>query len=562
MQGDYVRHSQTNREMSPDLFPSHDSYQQSLDCFLREGINSHRWHRPAADCPTLKAILVRRREFQARFLLAVLTRSLWQLECRGQPAVARFFLLLEAAKLLLSRKLPWNKDTLTVLVLLTAHPNLAPELGALVLRQVRWKGRPSEPVRRALKRLKKAGEFQSEIEPLLSHDVFLPEASSLLKERQLRNLFAHARRLPDTVSRRWYRKGEALLKQLGGKETEESLIPWIRQELPNLHRDHSRLLRGLVVVLGSLPSQLSVECLAFIAGWSYQRRQGHGARDTTLARSAIRSLARLGSRLAVAYLVILGSELRYPSATEELLKALRKLAKKRDGSLHDLVEVDTAHWSPDSPLGRRLWRSHLRRLERCLRTGKEWSYPDWKESYQESPLLGAMGRKLIWEDRTGRAFWWADEAWREPDGRPVQPAGHVRLWHPADAHQVALGSNSPTTLFPQWDRDLFFQLDFKPCLVKQYQCAALFRQRDWHYAPVGRFRATSRAVLGLAGCRITLHLERAADQGPFSREGLSIQARFTGLESEPPLDQIPPRVLSEVARDLRLFRAVSAIVQN
>lgn len=548
--------------MSPDLFPSYDPHQQSLDRLLSEGINSQGWHRPAADCPTLKAVLVQPREVQARFLLALLTRSLWQLECRGQPAVARLFLLIESAKLLLSRKLPWDKETLTVLVILTAHPNLAPELGALVLRQVKWKGRPSEPVRRALKRLKKAGEFKAEIEPLLSHDVFLPEASAPLKERQLRNLFAHARRLPDTVSRRWYRKGEALLKHLGSEEVEQHLIPWLRQELPALHRDHSRLLRGLVVVLGSLPSQSTVECLAFIAGWAYQRRQGHGARDTTLARSAIRALARLGSRLAVAYLVILGSELRYRSATEELLRALRKLAKKRGGSLHDLVEVDTAHWPADSNLGRRLWRSHLRRLERCLRTGKEWPYPDWKESYQDSPLLGAMGRKLIWEDRTGRAFWWAEEAWRDPDGRPIQPEGHLRLWHPADAHEVGLGSNSPSTLFPQWDRDLFFQLDFQPCLIRQYQCAALFRQRDWHYSPVGRFQANSKAILGLAGCRITLHLERGADQGPFSREGLSIQARFTRIESEPPPEQLPPRVLSEVARDLRLFRSVSAILQD
>jgi hypothetical protein len=542
-------------EVSPDQFPGEGADHHLLNRFLEEGQAPDGWHRPAAECAALQQVLRQPREIQREFLLALLVRILWQFECKGRPAVARLFLLYDAAKLLLSRKLPWDGDSLTALVLLVTTPNIAQELGALVIRQVSWHEETPESVRRALKRLKKLGRFGGSIDTVLSRNTNLPPTSSPLKERQMRALMAHARRVPDEVSRRWWRKGVALVKDLGEAELADGLIPWVMARLESLQKDHPRLLRGLVVLLGGGSSDSAAQCLDRIVRWGYGRRQGYGFRDRHLAHTGIRALGRLNTSLAVGLLVVLGSELRYPSATQELLSTLRVLADRRGGSLHSLVEVETAQWAPGSPMGKRLWHSHVRRLERCLRTGRSWPVRDWLESYQDSPLLGEMGRRLIWEDQN-TSFRWEKEGWRGVDGLIVRPDGHVRLWHPVEGKVPWSVKPSP---FPQADREVFHEADFERCLVRQYQFAALASQRDWHYRSVGRFRESSAAVVRLGGYRAWLEVERACGTGPFSKEGLSIQIRLKRFGSEPGLESFPARARSEVIRDVHLFTTVARV---
>ena len=542
--------------MRPDLYPGEDRYQSLLDSLLEEGMSDDGWHGPAGDCPTLKRVLLMPREEQMQFLLALLVRLLWQFECRGRAAVARLFLLFGAAKLVLARKLPFTDDDLEALVILTANPNVAKELGSLVVRQVEWHGEPGEPVRRALKRLKRVGRFNRSIEPLLRREVHLPPVSSPAKEREVRALVAHARRLPDRVTRRWFRKGVALLKQLGRSETESHLVSWISEQLKRLHRQHPRLLRGLVVLLGGVRSGAVADLLEEVIKWGYRRRQGYGPQDFRLARSGIRALGRMGTPLAIAYLVILGSELRYHSATEELLRALRRVADKKGWSLHTLVEVKTAAWKPESEIGKRLWRSHTRRLERCMRTGRTWPLEEWRESYQDSPLLGAMGKQLIWRDDKA-SFRWDRGAWRDSRGRAAHPDGEIRLWHPAEGGWEHW-SVRPSP-FPQVDREVFQEIEFESCLLRQYQFASLLRERDWYYRLVGRYREQTEAVLVMKGYRAWLRVERAAPVGPFSKEGASIQVRALSMGCEPPLEQFPPRLRSEVIRDIRLFQTVGGI---
>jgi uncharacterized protein DUF4132 len=539
--------------VSPDEFPGDGRDHRLLKSLMMEGMADDGWHKPAADCATLQQVLRQPREIQVDFLLALLVRILWQFECKGRPAVARLFLLYDSAKLLLSRKLPWDPDSLTALVLLVTNPNMAQELGGLAIRQVHWYHRTPESVRRALKRLKKVGRFGSSIESVLSRSTHLPPTSSTMKERQMRALFAHARRVPDDVSRRWWRKGMALLKDVGPSEVDRFLVPWLSRRQAVLQTDHPRLLRGLIVLMGGASSDTVAECLDKVVRWGYGRRQGYGFRDSRLAHTAIRALGRMNTSIAVALLVMLGSELRYPSATQELLRTLRLLARKRGGSLHSLVEVETARWEPGSSMGKRLWRSHMRRLERCLRTGRAWPREDWLESYQDSPLLGAMGRRLIWEDLNG-SFRWEGGEWCDKQGRSHTIEGPVRLWHPAESDTLWSARSSP---FPQVDRNVFDHLDFEPCLVRQYQLAALASERDWHFRSVGRFRESSRAVVQLGGCSAWLEIERAAAAGPFSKEGLSIQVRLTKLGGE--LSSFPARIRSEVIRDVHLFVTVAGV---
>lgn len=541
--------------MNLDNFPDEGPLHQQLNRLMEEGMDGEGWHRPAADCPTLQRTLRKPRHRQRELLLAMMVRMLWQFECKGREAVARLFLLYEAAKLLLSRKLPWDAETLAVLVVLTTHPNIAQELGSLVVRQVDWYEDTPEPVRRALKRLKRVGRLGGAVDSVLSREPHSPPTSSPLKERQMRALLAHARRVPDRISRRWWRKGVALLKDLGSEEVDRQLVPWLEKRLTLLHRDHPRLLRGLVILASGVPTDRVAVCLETVVKWGYRLRQGYGFRDRTLAHIAIRALGRLGTPLSVAYLVCLGSELRYPNATEELLITLRKLADRRGGSLHDLVEVETASHQPDSRLGQRLRRSHVRRLERCLRTGRSWELAEWTESYQDSPLLGALGRELIWENAL-TSFRWSDGAWRDPGGRTVTPRGPLWLWHPAESRAPWSVRPSP---FPQVDREVFEEVEFEQCLVRQYQFAALASSRDWHYRSVGRFRESSRAVLGLAGFQAWLEVERAAGNGPFSKDGLSIQVRLTKLGGDRPLQSLPARVRSEVVRDVHLFTTVARV---
>ena len=540
-----------------DQYPDQGRVHELLSRFMEEGMDSEGWHRPAADCPSFQWMLRRPRSQQRDVLLGMLVRMLWQLECRGREAVARLFLLYDAAKLMLSRKLPWDGERLTALGVLTTHPNIVQELGALVVRQVDWHEDTPEPVRRALKRLKRVGRLHGQIDSVLSRETHSPPTSTPLKERQMRALVGHSRRVPDQISRRWWRKGVALLKDLGTEEIDRHLAPWLEKRLSTLHRDHPRLLKGLVVLLGGVATDRVASCLQAVVLWGYRRRQGYGFLDRSIAHSAIRALGRLGTSLSVAYLVCLGSELRYPDATHELLATLRKLADRRGGSLHDLVEVETAAHQPGSRLGKRLRRSHIRRLERCLRTGRQWELAEWTESYQDSPLLGALGRELIWENSV-TSFRWTGDAWRDVQGRIVTPKGPLWLWHPAETRVSWSVRPSP---FPQVDREIFAEVDFEPCLVRQYQFAALASARDWYYRSVGRFRESSRAEIRLAGCQAWIEVERAAGNGPFSKEGLSIQVRLTELGGDRPLATLPARIRSEIIRDVHLFTTV-ALVRN
>lgn len=542
--------------MNPDGFPDQSAPQILVSELLSEGVPAGGWHLPADQCSQVQSLLLRPREQQAEFVLALLVRLLWTMECRGQEAVKRFFLLKEVAALLLRRKLPFDQEQLTALVVLTACSRLAKELGALVVRQVGWQGRPSEPVRRALKRLKKAGEFGQSIEPLLSRRVQLPPTASKLDQRRYRALVGHARRLPDKVSKRWLRKGRALLGELGPESVALALLPWLAENLKKLHAEHPRLLRGLTVLLGELPADQVVESLEAIARWGYRRQQGKGPQAQALATSAIRSLGRISTSLALATLVALGSELRYPSAGEELLKALRKAARRQQTSLHRLVEVETSGWSPQSDMGKRLWRSHCRRLERCLRSGRSWPLQEWTETYENTPLLGAMGRALVWACGP-RSFAWRDHGWYDLEGQPYQPDAPVRLWHPAEFPGEAWSCGGQP--FKQVGRETFFEADFQPCVLKQFPFAAVARQRDWHYRLVGRFTAASEAVLELGRYRVVLEVERAQPRGPFNRDGLALQVRLTRLTGEPPLSELPARLRSEVVRDLHLFTSVASL---
>lgn len=533
-----------------DGYPDAGESHREIDELLREAADGEGWHRRLEACSSLQKWLLWPRPQQARLVLDLLVRALWNLESRGPEAVSSFFLLCEVVKRLLSRKLPWTEDQLTALVVLTASPRLAQQLGGSVVQQVRWWGRPSEPVRRALKRLKRSGKQLSNIEPLLRRHVLLPPTDSPLRQRALRRLMNHARKLPDRVSKRWRRKGRALMEEVGWPWIDSDLCPWLAASTARLHREHPRLLRGLVTLLGEVQSDSAVTVLERVVRWGYQRIQGHGPQARRLAGAAIRSLGWIGNRLSVATLVALGSELRYPSATESLLKALRSQSK----SLHTLVEVETADWDPDSEMGRRLWRSHSRRLERCLRTGREWSLEHWLESYERSRLLGAMARRLVWSCGES-SFAWGPAGWADPAGKPFQPWAAVKLWHPVESKERWSLQGQP---FPQTDREVFESHSFSPAVLRQHKFAALARQRDWHYRLVGRFgTGRGEALLQLAGCRVRLEVERAQARGPFSSEGIAVEIRVVGMDSDPPCSQLPPRIRSEAIRDLHLFLKVA-----
>ncbi len=533
-----------------DGYPDSSELHRQIDELLVEASDGEGWHRQLEACGVLQRWLLLPREQQVELILALLVRALWHLEGRGTEAVSSYFLLCEVGKRLLARKLPWSEDQLTALVVLVSSPRLAQQLGGSVVQQVRWWGRPSEPVRRALKRLKRAGHQLDSIEPLLRRHLLLPPTDSPLRQRALRRLMNHARKVPDKISKRWRRKGKALLEEVGWDWTDSDLCPWLLQSLPRIHREHPRLLRGLVTLLGEARSDPVVGVLEEAVRWGYRRIQGHGPRARALAGAAIRSLGWIGNRLSVATLVALGSEIRYPSATEALLKALRSQGK----SLHTLVEVETADWRPDSEMGRRLWRSHTRRLERCLRTGRSWSLEDWLESYHRSALLGAMARKLVWCCGS-HSFAWVEGEWRDLQGRLYQPQGEVRLWHPVESDDEWQIDDQP---FHQVGREIFYFHQFSPVVLNQYKFAALARRRDWRYRLVGRFgTGLGQAVLELAGCQVWLTVERAWPRGPFSSEGIALQVRLLEFLSRPPMKDLPDRIRSEAIRDLHLFLKVA-----
>jgi hypothetical protein len=236
------------------------------------------------------------------------------------------------------------------------------------------------------------------------------------------------------------------------------------------------------------------------------------------------------------------------------------------------------------------------RIDRLFIQEKCWPYPAWRERYADHPLVGIIARRLIWcfehhgqrydgtlldgvpRDRDGKAF----------DGFDADT--RVSLWHPLDhapadvlAWRIWFEERQVTQPLKQAHREVYrltpaeratrtYSNRFAAHILRQHQFHALCGVRGWRNRllvsmdedcqgiarrELGRLRAEYWiAGIGEYGTDTLdsgAYVHVATDQVRFYAAGA------TATDDALPLDQVPPRVFSEIMRDVDLFVGVASV---
>jgi hypothetical protein len=261
------------------------------------------------------------------------------------------------------------------------------------------------------------------------------------------------------------------------------------------------------------------------------------------------------------------------------------------------------------------------RLESSFVAPRSIPLRHWQQYYVEHPLLGFLGRRLIWVFSDGKAWErsaiWCNGKVCDATGNPVELAGigagggkdgaqaephqkneiKVRLWHPlaSDASQVqhwrerifSAGVRQP---FRQAFREFYQVSDderqtrmysnrFAGIYLRQHQLASLCRARGWEYRLMGTgfdgYNVPTRK-LPHWNMQVELHVDPPPDRdGALRDSGLgeqsgfginlfveSDQVRFYRDRREVAVDEVPALLYSEVMRDVDLFTTVCAIGED
>ena len=329
-------------------------------------------------------------------------------------------------------------------------------------------------------------------------------------------------------------------------------------------------------------SGLSVEEIEDISVSGYGLEE-HGNREIALgdAKATI-SLSEDGS-VAVAWHNAEGKLVK--SAPTHIKKAFAKEVKDTAKLAKELEEAYTAQRV---------------RLESSLMSARLLPLKHWQQYFIEHPLLGFLGRRLIWvfSNSQGweRSGLWLGQQECGCEGKPLDltKAETVRLWHPlsSDAAEVqqwrerifALGVRQP---FRQAFREFYQITDeerelraysnrFAGVLMRQHQFASLCRERGWNYRLMGSGfdggNVPNRKIDPWK-MHVEFYVDLPADRHPSLREsglgeqsgsGINLfitsdQVRFYREGKEIEVDDVPAIVYSEVMRDVDLFTSVCAV---
>src|SRR5215469_130039 len=240
------------------------------------------------------------------------------------------------------------------------------------------------------------------------------------------------------------------------------------------------------------------------------------------------------------------------------------------------------------------------RLESFFACPRTMSAAHWRQYFVDHPLLGLLGRKLIWVFSNERG-WEHSGLYR--DGQVCGPRGDVidlaqatkvRLWHPLFSEESELhawrecifasGVRQP---FRQAFREFYEVTDderqtkmysnrFAGVLMRQHQFSSLCRAKGWSYRLMGSgfdgFNVPTK-VLAPWNMHAEFYVDLPADRKPSladsaineqSHSGINLflgsdQVRFFRDRREIPIEDVPAIVYSEVMRDVDLFTSVSAV---
>jgi len=230
------------------------------------------------------------------------------------------------------------------------------------------------------------------------------------------------------------------------------------------------------------------------------------------------------------------------------------------------------------------------RLERLFLEDRPIPLADWRKFYVDHPLVGFFARRLIW--RIGkRLLAFADPQTDqlvtvddEPVALHMNTAAEIRLWHPVDSEAAEVGAwrewlfrHEVTQPLKQAFREVYLltpaELDtgrysnrFAAHLLKQHQFKALCDVRGWRYSLQGQWDSDNTPTITLPDQAIRAEFwvegvdAEAGDTGVFLYVATD-QVRFYQNDEREPmaLDAVPPRLFTELMRDVDLFVGVCSV---
>jgi hypothetical protein len=240
------------------------------------------------------------------------------------------------------------------------------------------------------------------------------------------------------------------------------------------------------------------------------------------------------------------------------------------------------------------------RLESSLAAIRSIPLTHWREYFHDHPVLGFLGRRLIWvfsnDQGEERAGIWSEEEVRDAAGNRLDLSTFkkVRLWHPlsCDAANVQAWRERVFTArirqpFRQAFREVYEVTDderqthmysnrFAGVIMRQHQLVSLCRARGWEYQLQGTVfdgYNLPRKKLDAWNMHVELHVDLPPDRdkslrdsglGELSGTGINLflvsdQVRFYRDRQEVAIDEVPAVVFSEVMRDVDLFTSICAV---
>jgi hypothetical protein len=438
-----------------------------------------------------------------------------------------------------------------------------------------------------------------------------------------------------------------------------------------IHDENANVLRGFLWLLPLLKRRDGDARLAAAVAFSaYRKVPGVGPRAVKVGNAAVYALSEMVGPEAMGQLAMLKVRIRFGTAQKEVEKAFDAAARElqlpreeieelsvpdcgltnvgvREEALGDYkvrVEVQGSDvevsWfdgkgkslkSVPAPVKKERaedWKdlqgdikdlqamisAQKERIDGLFLEQKTWPAGVWRERYIDHPVVGTIGRRLIWcVDGVAVTMIEGQAQDLEAQTVAISDASTVTLWHPAGrnveevvAWRRRIESSAMVQPFKQAHREVYLVTDaerrterysnrFAAHILRQHQFNALCGARRWknklrlmvddEYPPASRELAAwgIRAEFWIEGIgdaygqdtnEAGTYLRLASDQVRFYRTGAALNTAHAGgggyrarafgpgaeAVNEPlRMDQVPPLVFSEIMRDVDLFVGVGSI---
>jgi hypothetical protein len=463
---------------------------------------------------------------------------------------------------------------------------------------------------------------------------------------------------------KWKKRASELADVLGQSEVEAAMLRWLALgptpgQPPEARSpiEDSAYQKGVVWCLAMRNTRENALAIAEFGVACLRKVRMLGAVSQKVGFACVQALGAMECAEAFSQLTRLRAKVKYSVARRLIEKSLQEAAERSGLTVHDLEDISVGSYGLDArgvtemvigdakatvrlredgrvavvwynadgkvvksalshikkafPQEVRSVASLVKELEQAFlaqRTRLETSFmwprsmpmTHWRQHFIEHPLLGFLGRRLIWVFSGSQGFEksgiWSNGAVTDTSGEPIDlgMAEKVTLWHPLSSEAVEVQrwrerifAASMRQPFRQAFREFYQVTDdehqtkmysnrFAGVLMRQHQLASLCRARGWDYRLMGAgfdgFNVPTKK-LDPWNMHAEFYVDLPSDRDESLREsalgeqsgaGINLfvgsdQVRFYRDSREVAVDDVPAILYSEVMRDVDLFTSVCAV---